>query len=194
LNSGPSRAFRCLLTCRRVRRRSTPSEFSVPSTVSPGRAPYETAVTPPRCRSRVFSTPQRFPGKSELRGLVSCRYRSWDPPFRAFPSSRSLTPLGAAWLPCSHPPACKDARPDTVSPLVSPTPTQARPPGSPNDYELPLIEPKPASRSPWVSCHGTASSRQLHLLRSVSPSPSPFTDTASFPPAPGRCSLGFRPL
>jgi hypothetical protein len=79
------------------------------------------AVTPPRFRSRVFSTPQRFLGNPELCGLVSCRYRSWDPPFRAFPSSRSLTPLGAAWLPCSYPPACRNACLDALSPLVSPT-------------------------------------------------------------------------
>jgi hypothetical protein len=53
----------------------------------------------PRFHSRVFSTPQRFPGSSEFRGLVSCRNRSWDPPFRAFPSRRSPTPFEAACSP-----------------------------------------------------------------------------------------------
>jgi hypothetical protein len=150
--------------------------------VSLGRAPYETVVTPPRCRSRVFSTPQRFPGKSELRGLVSCRYRSWDPPFRAFPSSRSLTPLGAAWLPCSYPPACKDARPDTVSPLVSPTTARARPPGFPTDYELPFqraeahLPGRPGSRAAgpprpasFTYFEASLPLRVRSLLRRVSP-------------------------
>jgi hypothetical protein len=35
----------------------------------------------------------------ELRGLVSCHNRSWDPPFRAFPSRRSRAPLEAAGSP-----------------------------------------------------------------------------------------------
>jgi hypothetical protein len=51
---------------------------------------------PPRFRSQVFSTSQRFPSKPEFRGLFSCRYRSWDPPFRVFPSQKSRTPLEAA--------------------------------------------------------------------------------------------------
>jgi hypothetical protein len=38
---------------------------------------------PLRFRSHVFTTPQRFPGKPGLRGLVSCRSRPWGSPFRA---------------------------------------------------------------------------------------------------------------
>jgi len=44
---------------------------------------------------------------------------------------------------------------------------------------------------PWVSSHGIVSSRQLHLLRSVSPSSSPFATRTGFPTQAGRCSLGF---
>jgi hypothetical protein len=50
---------------------------------------------PPRFRSQVFSTSQRFPGKSKLQGLVSCPCRPWDSSFRVFPSLESRTPLGA---------------------------------------------------------------------------------------------------
>jgi hypothetical protein len=65
--------------------------------MTPGLAPCETdCPTPPRFRSQAFSTSQRFPGTPELRGLVSCHNRSWDPPFRAFPSQGSRTPLEAA--------------------------------------------------------------------------------------------------
>ncbi len=56
---------------------------------------------PPRFRSQVFSTSQRFPSRLELSGLVSCRNHPWAWPspvrsFRAFPSQESRTPLGAA--------------------------------------------------------------------------------------------------
>jgi hypothetical protein len=60
-------------------------------------APYEVGCpTPPRLRSQAFSTSQRFPSKQELCGLVSCHNRSWDPPFRAFPSQGSRSSLEVA--------------------------------------------------------------------------------------------------
>jgi len=46
-----------------------------------------------------FRNPSAVSSNSEFRGLVSCRNRSWDPPFRAFPSQRSPTPLEAACSP-----------------------------------------------------------------------------------------------
>jgi len=36
----------------------------------------------------------------ERRGLVSCRRRPWDSPFRAFPSRRAVPPSGGLVLPC----------------------------------------------------------------------------------------------
>jgi hypothetical protein len=47
-------------------------------------------------------------------------------PSESSPRRRSLTPLEAAWLPCSYPPTCGDVRPDSLSPPVSPTPTLSR--------------------------------------------------------------------
>jgi len=146
------------------------------------------------------------PASDPLPGFLSLSAVSWQTrasrpcfvpqpflgsPFRAFPSSRSLTPLGAAWLPCSHPPACRNACLDSFRPWFHRRPRRARPPGSPNDYELPFLGPKSGSWLPWVSSHGIVSSRQLHLLRSVSPSSSPFATRTGFPTQAGRCSLGF---
>lgn len=53
---------------------------------------------PPRFRSQAFSTSQRFPGKIELRGLVSCRSRPGFS-FRVFPSQGSCSPLGVTSSP-----------------------------------------------------------------------------------------------
>jgi hypothetical protein len=103
----------------------------------------------PRFRSQVFSTSQRFPSRPELRGLVSCRNRSWDRPFRVFPSQRSRAPLEAALLPCRYPPPCVSEPPASLSPPVSPTPTLSRSCLDPHSgYRLPFREPKSASQSP----------------------------------------------
>jgi hypothetical protein len=78
---------------------------------------------PPRVRSQVFSTSQRFPGTSGLRGLVSCRCRPWGSPFRALLLAGIACASRRRLLPCSSPPPylrC-DAR-DLVL-RVSPTPT-----------------------------------------------------------------------
>ena len=58
-----------------------------------------TVQVPPRFRSQAFSTSQRFPSRPELCGLVSCHNRSWDPPFRAFPSQGSRSSLEVAGSP-----------------------------------------------------------------------------------------------
>jgi hypothetical protein len=105
---------------------------------------------PPRFRSQAFSTSQRFPSTSKLRGLVSCRSRSWDSPFRVFPSQESCTPLEAtSSLVVIHRRAGR--RLLDLSPPVSPTPTPSR--GclaSPASYGLPFHAPRPASRLPWI--------------------------------------------
>jgi len=80
---------------------------SVPFNGIPRASPmWSRLPRPPRFRSQVFSTSQRFPSRPEFRGLVSCRNRSWDSPFRVFPSQESRAPLEAALLPCGYPPTC----------------------------------------------------------------------------------------
>lgn len=63
-------------------------------TASPGPAPCAVVrPPPPRVRSRVFSTPQRFPGKPGLRGLVSCRSHPWGSSLRSLAPRRGRAPL-----------------------------------------------------------------------------------------------------
>lgn len=77
-----------------------PSRFSAPSTTSPRRAPCATVRPgPSRFRSQAFSASQRFPGRSWLRGLVSCRCRPWGSPFRAFVPRRDRVRLSASLAP-----------------------------------------------------------------------------------------------
>jgi len=86
-----------------------------------------------------FSQPLSGFGTSEFCDLVSCRNRSWDPPYRAFPSQQALHPSRGSLLPCRCPPACKDVLFDALSLLVSPTSTPlAQSPGSPSSYGSPF--------------------------------------------------------
>ena len=122
---GPSRVFASF-------RPAVPSaafdfpRFLVPTTASPERAPREAdRPDPPRFRSQAFSASQRFPSKLDVRGLVSCHSRSWDPPSELVPHedhvplSRPLAPLqlstGVLKRAVSH-----------RSSLVSPTSTLSR--------------------------------------------------------------------
>jgi hypothetical protein len=102
-------------------------------------------------------------------------------PSESSPRWRSLTPLEAAWLPCSYPPACRNVRLSTLSPLVSPTPTPSRGRLVPPTAMGSLFTRKRASRSPWISCRGIAPFRQLHLLRSFTPSSKSVHDWLGFP-------------
>lgn len=113
LASRPSRVFHRLPAVRCVSLGRTPLRSPGPFNDVTRASPVMERVVqpPPRFRSQVSSTSQRFPGRLELRGLVSCRNRSWDP------SLQSLPPAGIAhlsrgrWLPCSHPPPCGPRRP-----------------------------------------------------------------------------------
>jgi len=123
---------------------------------------------PPRFRSQAFSASQRFPGKLEFHGLVSCRNRSWASAFRVFPHdecdrlSTIPTPTQSSTDTWNGPHA-------PLSPPVSPTPAPRRsrmvPPEAMNSLsaervDFPVIlEDERSNRS---VC-------QLHLPRSHPP-------------------------
>jgi hypothetical protein len=160
-------------------------KFLGPSTASSGEPRLGRAVLlPPRFRSQVFSTSQRFPGKPEFHGLVSCRNRSWASSFRAFPSQGSRTPLEAAsFLAVIQQRACRTRCRWIESPGFPDAHTVT---GAvawfPRGSGSPFREPKPASRSPGTTDRGTAPFRRLHLLRSLPPPASPFTRRRVSPP------------
>lgn len=125
------------------------------------------------------------------RGLVSCRCRP-GPPFRAFPSQRAQTPLSRPAAPLRSSTEVQDARPDTLSPLVSPTPAPVDAVAwIPQRLWAPFPQPsRAASRSPWAPCARVRPYPRLHPLRSLVPPVSPFAPAG----AGGRCSPGFLPL
>jgi len=105
-------------------------------------------LLPLRFRSQAFSTSQRFPGKPELRGLVSCRSHSWTLLLQSFPLTRMAHPSRGRWLPCGYPPACRDVAAALFAARFTDSRTLAQSPGSPTDYGLPFRAPKRTSRPP----------------------------------------------
>jgi len=90
-------------------------------------------------------------------------------------------------LPCRYPPSCVSVPPASLLPPVSPTPTPSRSCLDPHSgYRFPFHEPKSTSRLPWATSDGTATFRQLHRLRSLDPSASPFL--------PNRVAPTWRPI
>jgi hypothetical protein len=81
---------------------------------------------PPRFRSRVFSTPQRFPGTPGDRGLVSCRSRPWGSPFRAFILVEVACASRRRLLPCSWSPSYLSGDARDLNLRASPTPAPSR--------------------------------------------------------------------
>jgi hypothetical protein len=173
------------------------SRFSAPSTTSPGLAPIAAVRPDPlRFRSQVFSTSQRFPGMSELRGLVSCRCRPWGSPFRAFILAGIACASRRRMLPCSSPPPYLRCDAQDLVLRASPTPALvARWPGFPPELGHRFRRPAshvltcgPATTSPtsWTSCTGVTPFRWLRLLRSFSPPASPCARRTAFadPPWP----------
>jgi hypothetical protein len=98
---------------------------------------------PPRFRSQVFSTSQRFPSRPKFRGLVSCHNRSWDSSFRDFPSQKSQTPLeihsAPVWLSTA---VLKRRLPVLVAAGFSDVHAFTQLPGFSTDYGLPFHAPE----------------------------------------------------
>jgi len=85
-------------------------------------------------------------------------------------------------LPCSYPPCPGDASPATLSPPVSPTPTFERSRLDP-PRTIGSLSTRPKPRFPVALGHRQRSHLlcQLHLLRSLDPSLSPFALTRASP-------------
>jgi len=72
--------------------------------------------------------------------------------------------------------------PSALSPPISSTPTLSRSCLTPSGgYELPFHGPRPTSRLLWAPSSRITTFCQLHLLRSVDPSVSPFSTRSSCP-------------
>jgi hypothetical protein len=149
---------------------------------------------PPRFRSQAFSASQRFPGKIELRGLVSCRCRPGFP-FRAYPSQESCSPLDVTSSPAVVHQRAESHLPG-LSLAVSPTTTPKRSSLDPRPAMSPLFTgaqahqrpgfPEPRQTEPTLF-------RQLRLLRSLTPPASPFRADRVIHRAGRRNSPGLRP-
>jgi hypothetical protein len=140
------------------------------------------ASNPLRFRSQVFSTSQRFPGKPEFHGPVSCRNRPWDSSFRAFPSQESRAPLEAASSPAViHARAACAQR--GLSRLVSADARdRSRLPGLPEPLWGSFQPTEADLPSPLAPTERNHAFRPLHLLRSLVPPESPFTTAWVSPP------------
>jgi hypothetical protein len=149
---------------------------------------------PPRFRSQVFSTSQRFPSMLKLCGLVSCRHRSWDSSLQSFPLTEDRVPLSRS--PDFHAVIHRRAGTRGSIPFAVNFPDShafTQSPGSLDGYEFPFRIPRCASRSLPDSRCEPAPFRQLHLLRSFIPPASPFPSARVSPPRSIATLLGFCP-
>lgn len=164
---------------------------------------------PPRFRSQVFSTSQRFPGRLELSGLVSCRNHPWAwPSPRSAPSElsprKNRAPLSGSPAPLRSSARVRRRRSPGRSPRVSPTaPTRASA-RRPAWFPARLWAPFP--RAPWLRraprtrfpvtlgpTSGVAPFRGVHPLRSLVPPANPFTTDRVAPGPPVAALLEFVP-
>jgi hypothetical protein len=129
-----------------------------------------------------------------LRGLVSCRNRSWDLPPECSPrKDRRASRRRLAPLPLSTRLPWRAAL--VLSPLVSPTPTLSRsclvPPAT-----MSSLSTCPKARFPVAldSNSETALYSALHRLRSLDPLTNPFAIDSSCPSPTADTLLGFSPL
>jgi hypothetical protein len=92
------------------------------------------------------------------------------PPFRAFPSQRSWSPLEATGSLAVIHRRQRRAACDLVTASFTRRPRrETRWPSSPSDYELPFDEPKPVSRSLWVAGSGVAPSADFIHFEALFP-------------------------
>lgn len=142
MKSLPFRVPRHLLPAQPVGTGASSLGVSSPFNDTTWTSPVRRASCPTslRFRSQAFSTSQRFPSKSRLRGLVSCPNRSWASPLESFPH-RDRELLSEPLAPLQLSTDLRKRTPRDLSRPVSPTSTshyRTRQPGSPGRYELPF--------------------------------------------------------
>jgi len=192
----PFRVPHCLPAVRPGGRTDSPELPAPFNGITPGK-PHERRAcpVPPRFRSQVFSTSQRFPSPPELHGLVSCRNRPWD----ALPSEssprRNRAPLSGPPAPLPSSTDVPERDSGALTPSVSPTPTLSHAVAwFPRRLRTPFPHVRRrASRSPSTPNDETAPFRQLHRLRSFHPPASPFAPARVAPTPAADTLLGFFP-
>jgi len=132
LTSFPFRAPVCHLAAR-LASGPTSTGFLVPSTASRRASPVlERAVPdPPRFRSQVFSTSQRFRSKPRASRPCFMPQPSLGSSLQSFPLAKSATRLSTPLLPCGCPPTCRTHRPRPFATGFPDAHAFARLPGSP---------------------------------------------------------------
>jgi len=116
VESIPSRAFTSSRLSVAHAPEPTSSRFFAPTTTSPGLAPCAAVrPPPPRFRSQVFTTSQRFTSTPGLRGLVSCRSRPGVPPAEPSPR-RGRAPIPGPLASLQFSAAVPEARCDELLP------------------------------------------------------------------------------
>jgi hypothetical protein len=142
--------------------------FFFPSTASLGRAPCEAGCHLHLGSALRLSQPlSGFLAGSSFAALFRAATVPGIPPFRVFPSPEIAYPSRGSLAPLQLSTEVPGrATRFLVTGGFPYSHAFARSPGSPVSYGLPFRAPRCISRLPWVSCRGTVSFRQLHLLRS----------------------------
>jgi len=138
---------------------------------------------PLRFRSRVFSTPQRFPSNPEFRGLVSCRCRSRASPFRGFPSIEVAHPSRghSAPLRSSTSVLCR-RHAALITAGFRDVRAFTRLPPSPDDYGIPFHAPeRTLPDHPGTSRRNSTRSARFIRFEALILQPSPFAPTRVAP-------------
>jgi len=113
---------------------------------------------------------------------------------QSFPLVRDRVPLSRPLAPFGYPPVCRNAPPGPYRRWFHRLPRLTRSPGFAQRLWAQFSRVRRhASRSPWVTCSGVAPFRQLHPLRSFSPSVESVRVDPGCPDPTAAALLGFRP-
>jgi hypothetical protein len=175
---------------------STSRRFSCPFNGDPRASPTMRRAVHSRLGSALrFSQPlSGFLADPSFAALFRAATVPGIPPSECSPRKDRAPLSRPPCIPCRYQPSCVSVPPASLLPLVSPTPTPSRSCLDPHSgYRFPFHEPKSTSRLPWATSDGTTTFRQLHRLRSLDPSASPFLTKPGCPDLAADPLLGFFP-